>query len=354
VLEELVTAGAPQNILVSNKPHIGTDRLRTCVRAMRDSIIRQGGDIRFSCKVTGLRFGNNTLRGLEINTGDILECEATVFAIGHSARDTFSMLQEHGLHMIPKPFSIGMRIEHPQQLIDKAQFGRFAGHPRIGAAEYKMVYHAPHGRSAYTFCMCPGGEVIAAASAPGCVVTNGMSFFARNGQNANAALLVDVGPEDFPDAQPLSGFAFQTAWEERAFTLGGKNFLAPVQLLSDFLAHRPSDKLGQVQPTYRPGVMPSDLHECLPGFVCDTVKLAIPAFARQLRGFDLPDAVLTGVETRSSCPVRLIRNKNFQGSINGIYPAGEGAGYAGGIMSAAVDGIRVAEAIIERFSTPSG
>jgi uncharacterized FAD-dependent dehydrogenase len=352
VLEELAAAGAPPAILVSNKPHIGTDQLRRVVRTIRESICRHGGEVRFLNRVTGLRVHDNHLCGLTINDAGALECEAAIFAIGHSSRDTFSMLCQHGLTMIPKPFSVGMRIEHPQHLIDHAQYGTFAGNPRLGPAEYKLAYHAPDGRSAYTFCMCPGGEVIAAASEPGGIVTNGMSLQARGGANANSALLVNVGPTDFPDDHPLSGFRFQREWEALAFRVAGECFAAPVQLLADFLGKRPSTQLGQVAATYRPAVAPADLRACLPAYVCDTITHAIPAFARRLKGFDMPDAVLIGVETRSSCPVRLVRGKDFQASIRGLYPAGEGGGYAGGIMSSAVDGIRIAEAIIMRFSLP--
>jgi uncharacterized FAD-dependent dehydrogenase len=277
-----------------------------------------------------------------------------VLALGHSARDTFSALFAQGLTMIPKAFSIGVRIEHPQALIDQAQYGPSAGHERLGAADYKLAFHGEGGRSAYTFCMCPGGKVIAAASEADGIVTNGMSYMARDGQNANAALLVNVMPEDFPDRHPLAGFRFQKQWERLAFELAGGGFKAPVQRLGDFICGRPSAQLGAVSPTYRPGVALSDLQRCLPAYVCETIRQAIPAFAARLRGFDLPDALLTGVETRSSCPVRLVRGTDFQASIAGVYPAGEGAGYAGGITSAAADGIRVAEALISRFAPPPG
>ena len=352
VLEELGGAGASPATLVSNKPHIGTDRLRRVVRTIRESIIRLGGEVRFLNRVTGLQVRDGRLCGLEINDADVLTCEAAVFAVGHSSRDTLTMLFKNGLRMIPKPFSVGMRIEHPQRLIDQAQYGAFAGHPRLGPADYKLAFHAPDGRSAYTFCMCPGGEVIAAASEPGGIVINGMSFQERNGLNANSALLVNVVPADFPDEHPLAGFRFQRQWETLAFRQAGGTFAAPVQLLSDFLKGRPSTRLGNVTATYRPAVVPADLRDCLPDYVCGTIKHAIPAFARRLKGFDLPDAVLTGVETRSSSPVRLARGDNFQSSVSGLYPAGEGGGYAGGIMSSAVDGIKVAEAIISRFSPP--
>jgi len=352
VLEELAAAGAPAAILTSHKPHIGTDRLRQVVRAIREGIIALGGQVRFESRVSGIRVDGGRVTGVDISNGDSIPCSVLVLAIGHSARDTFAMLHGAGLPMIAEPFSIGARIEHPQRLIDKAQFGPAAGHPRLGAADYKLAYHAPAGRSAYTFCMCPGGEVIAAASAPGCVVTNGMSRLARDQVNANAALLVTVTPGDFGETHPLAGLRFQQQWEERAFRLAGQTYAAPAQMLGDFMARRSSTTLSGVKATYRPGVVPADLDACLPAYVCDTIRAAIPAFGRQLRGFDMADAVLTGVETRSSCPLRIPRGDDFQAGIGGIYPAGEGAGYAGGIMSAAADGIRAGEAIIARFRTP--
>ena len=352
VLDEFVAAGAPPEILTSAKPHIGTDRLRGVVRAIREAIIRPGGEVRFGQRVCGLRVRDGSVCGVEIDGGDVIECEIAILAIGHSARDTFRMLLDAGVPMRPKPFSIGVRIEHPQQLIDEAQFGACAGHPQLGTADYKMAFHAPGGRSAYTFCMCPGGEVIAAASEEGGVVVNGMSRSARDGVNANSALLVGVAPTDFGGDHPLAGCEFQRKWESLAFEQGGRSFAAPVQRLADFVGMRPSTQLGAVQPTYLPGVVPGDLRGCLPGYVCDTIARAIPAFARQLRGFDLPDAVLTGVETRSSSPVRIVRGDGFESAVCGLYPAGEGAGYAGGIMSAAVDGIRVAEAVVGCFAPP--
>lgn len=352
VLGELAAAGAPESILISNKPHVGTDRLRAVVRTIGDAITGLGGEVRFRSRVTGVRLHNGFVTGLEINGEEILECTAVVLAIGHSARDTFAMLLEKGLALVPKAFAIGLRIEHPQRLIDEAQFGAAAGHSRLGAADFKLAFHSPTGRSAYTFCMCPGGEVIAAASEQGGVVTNGMSFMARNKPNANAALLVNVAPDDFGGAHPLAGFAFQKKWEAAAYEAGGRCFAAPAQKLGDFLAQRPSTAFGEVLPSYRPGTVPSNLRDCLPDYVGDTIAQAIPAFDRQLNGFGLADAVLTGVETRSSCPVRITRGKDLQANIGGIYPCGEGAGYAGGIMSSAVDGIRVAEAIIARFAIP--
>jgi uncharacterized FAD-dependent dehydrogenase len=353
VLEELAAAGAPPSILVSAKPHIGTDRLRPVVRGLRETIIRGGGKVRFRARVTGLLVRDGVLSGLQVNGEEIIECEAAVLAIGHSSRDTIRMLLEQGLDLAPKPFSIGLRIEHPQRLIDEAQFGAAAGHPQLGPGDYKMAWHGEDGRSAYTFCMCPGGEVIAAASEAGGIVTNGMSQEKRAGQNANSGLLVNVRPTDFPGAHPLAGFQFQKQWESLAFRLAGESYAAPVQRLADFMANRPSVTLGKVRPTYRPGTVPSDLSRCLPAYVCATLRQAIPVFARRLRGFDMPDAALTGVETRSSSPVRMTRGEDFQSNIGGLYPAGEGAGYAGGITSAAVDGVRCGEAIIRRFAAVS-
>ncbi len=349
VLEEFVTAGAPEHILFVNKPHIGTDLLRNVVRNIRNRIIALGGKVMFNSKVTDIRTSGSTLRALQINDSDWIDCEVAVFAIGHSARDTVSMLHAHSMTMTQKPFAIGVRIEHPQLLIDKAQYGAFAGHPRLGAADYKMAFHDANHRSAFTFCMCPGGEVIAAASEHGGIVTNGMSYNARSGRNANAALLVNITPSDFPDSHPLSGFTFQRLWEAKAFELAGSNYYAPVQRLDDFLNNRKSVKFGSVKPTYTPGLTPSDLRECLPPYVIATLQKALPHFNRQISGFAHPDALLTGVETRSSSPLRMTRSESFESSLNGLYVAGEGAGYAGGITSAAADGIRVAEAIIQKF-----
>jgi uncharacterized protein len=352
VLEEFVTAGADRSILVRAKPHVGTDRLRGVVVNLRRQLESLGASVLFEHRVSGLDLDNGALRGVRLHTGDTLPARVCVLAIGHSARDTVAMLHRSGLHLVPKPFSLGVRIEHPQALIDAVQYGEYAGHPRLGPADYKLACHAPNGRSAYTFCMCPGGEVIAAASEPGGVVTNGMSQSARNGANANAGVLVGVFPQDFPGESPLSGFVFQRHWEELAFALGGAGHAAPVQLVGDLLRGVPSASLGRVAPSYRPGVLPADLRRCLPPYVVETLRLALPEFGRRIEGFDLPDAVLTGVETRSSSPVRMPRSAQCEGSIGGVYPAGEGAGFAGGIMSAAADGIRVAEAIIGHFARP--
>jgi hypothetical protein len=349
VLEELVQAGAPPDILYSFKPHIGTDVLRRVVKNLRQRITELGGQVLFRSKVTDLVLENQELRGLVINDREKLPCQAVILAVGHSARDTFLMLYKRKVQMVPKPFSIGVRIEHPQAMIDKIQYKHFAGHPRLGPADYKLVYHGKNGRSAYTFCMCPGGMVVAATSEPGHVVTNGMSEHARDGKNANSALLVGVIPEDFGDDLPLAGIAFQRRWESQAFRLGGSNYDAPAQLVGDFLQGKPSASLGAVVPTYRKGVFLTDLHHCLPAYVTVTLKEALHNFNQKMPGFAWEEAVLTGVETRSSSPVRIVRSDTFQASLTGIYPAGEGAGYAGGIVSAAVDGLRVAEAIIRRY-----
>ena len=349
VLDELVAAGAPQLILTANKPHIGTDNLRTVVCGLRRKIIDLGGEIRFNSKVTNINIKNGSIAELIVNNADSILCSVVVLAIGHSARDTFSMLHTRGVAMEPKPFSIGVRIEHPQTLIDTIQYGSAAGNQNLDAADYKLAYHAPGGRSAYSFCMCPGGQVVASTSTKGCVVTNGMSLWARNNANANAALLVNVTPHDFEGNHPLSGFEFQQKWEALAFAIAGKNYHAPVQLLGDFLSGKQSVQINSIKPTYSPGIALCDLSHCLPAYVITTIRQSIPVFGRQLQGFDRTDAVLTGVETRSSCPVRIVRNEQFQSNIAGIHPAGEGAGYAGGIMSAAVDGIRVAESIIGSY-----
>lgn len=420
VLEEFKSAGAPEDILYSNRPHVGTDKLVTTVQNLREKIISAGGEVRFASKLTDLRIedglcqkgetygssgpagsqqlggpagsrgfsptaffgGGNSpgasiklgnsggqvelaglgernglrvsgksgrLHGILVNESQVIPASVLVLAIGHSARDTYRMLYSRGIKMAQKAFSIGARIEHPQELIDQTQYGSFAGHPKLGAADYKLAYHSPNGRTAYTFCMCPGGTVVAAASEPGHVATNGMSEYARDGRNANSAFLVNVGPGDFGSNHPLAGIAFQQQWEQLAFILGGGSYSAPVQLLGDFLQDRKSTSLGGVKPTYLPGVRLADLRECLPSFIVETLKEAVPHLDKKLKGFGLEEAVLTGVETRSSSPVRLLRDEDFQSNIAGIYPAGEGAGYAGGIVSSAVDGIKVAEAIARKY-----
>lgn len=346
VLEAFVKAGAQEDILYQAKPHLGTDQLVNIVKNIRQTIISLGGQVRFETKLTGIALRDGGVTGAIVNDGELIETDALVLAIGHSARDTFEMLQKQGIPIEPKPFSIGVRVEHPQTLIDKAQYGPQAGHPLLGSANYKLACHAPNGRSAYTFCMCPGGEVIAAASEPGGVVTNGMSLHARKRPNANSALLVGIDARDFGSSDPLAGLGFQRTWERKAFEVGGRNYFAPVQRMGDFLAGRVSPALGQVTPSYTPGTTPCDLAECLPVFVVETLRLAIPQMDKRLRGFAMSDAVMTAVESRSSSPIRIVRDETFQSpTLKGLYPAGEGAGYAGGIMSSAIDGIKIAEAI---------
>ncbi|WP_066636997.1 NAD(P)/FAD-dependent oxidoreductase [Desulfolucanica intricata] len=349
VLEEFVRAGAPEEILYIHKPHVGTDKLRTVVKNLRNQITKLGGEIRFNSKVTDLNIKEGKITGIIINGHEEMAAGVLVLAIGHSARDTFEMLYTRKVNLKPKAFSIGVRIEHPQELINKAQYKKFAGHEKLGAADYKLVYHSPTGRSAYTFCMCPGGVVVAAASENNSVVTNGMSEYARNAPNANSALLVGVTPEDYPTDHPLAGVYFQRTWERKAFELGGGNYNAPAQLVGDFLANKPSTSLGSVTPSYKKAVQLTGLKDCLPDYVITTLKEAIIEFDKKLQGFALPDAVLTGVETRSSSPVRITRDEQFEANIRGLYPAGEGAGYAGGIISAAVDGIKTAEAIAQKY-----
>lgn len=351
VLEELVIAGAPEEILWIGKPHIGTYKLIKVVRNLRAAIVAMGGETRFETQVTELLTTDNQVIGVKLDTGETIESPAVVLAVGHSARDTFAMLHEMGVTMEQKPFSIGARIEHPQNLVDTAQFGKFAGHARIGKGEYKLVHHCSNGRTAYSFCMCPGGKVIAASSEPGQVVTNGMSFYSRAEANANSGLVVDVRPDDFGCDHPLAGVDFQRHWERLAYACGGSNYYAPAQLISDFLKGQASTKMATVIPSYAPGVTPCNLEKCLPDYVITAMREAIVAFDRKLRGFALPDAVLTGVETRTSSPVRMTRGESFESTgFQGLYPAGEGAGYAGGIISAAVDGIKVAEAISLKFA----
>ena len=354
VLTEFVQAGAPEEILYVNKPHIGTFRLVTMVESMRATIESLGGEIRFSSRVEDIRIEQGQVRGVMLTSGEELRAEHVVLAIGHSARDTFEMLHARGVYLEAKPFSIGLRIEHPQSLIDRARFGPQAGHPLLGAADYKLVHHAHNNRSVYSFCMCPGGTVVAAASEPGRVVTNGMSQYSRNERNANAAIVVGISPDDYVEygqlangsASPLAGIALQRHWEEHAFALGGGNYDAPAQLVGDFLGQRPSTAFGTTLPSYTPGVRLSDLSASLPDYAIAAIREALPAFDRQLKGFAMADALLTGVETRTSSPLRIKRDADCQ-SVNtrGLYPAGEGAGYAGGILSAAVDGIKVAEAV---------
>lgn len=359
VLTEFVRAGAPPEILTEAHPHIGTFRLVTMVESMRASIEALGGEYRFGRRVDGVDIGTDakgvrSVRGLHLHDGEYLEAERVVLAIGHSARDTFGMLHAAGVHVEPKPFSIGVRIEHPQSWIDRARFGPNAGHPVLGAAEYHISHHCSNGRTVYSFCMCPGGTVVAATSEEGRVATNGMSQYSRNERNANSGFVVAIDPaRDYP-GDPLAGLALQRHWEGKAFVAGGSDYKAPAQRLGDFLAGRSSTSLGSVVPSYRPGVQPTDLAECLPDFAVAAMREALPVFGRQIPGYDHPDVVMTGVETRTSSPVRFTRGADFQ-SLNtaGLFPAGEGAGYAGGILSAAVDGIKVAEAVATSLCTPA-
>ncbi len=350
VLTEFVKAGAPPEILTEAHPHIGTFRLVTMVESMRETIEALGGEYRFSTRVDGLDIveeaGMRRLRGLHLSTGDYLEANHVVFAVGHSARDTFEMLHAKGVYVEAKPFSIGVRIEHPQSWIDEARFGPCAGHPDLGAAAYSLSHHCKNGRTVYSFCMCPGGTVVAATSEEGRVATNGMSQYSRNERNANSGIVIGIDPErDYP-GHPLAGIELQRHWETRAYVAGGSNYKAPAQRIGDLLAGRASTTLGSVIPSYKPGVHMTDLSECLPDFAITALREALPAFGREIPGYDHPDAVLTGVETRTSSPVRITRGDDFV-SLNtaGLFPAGEGAGYAGGILSAAVDGIKVAEAV---------
>jgi uncharacterized FAD-dependent dehydrogenase len=346
VLEEFVKAGAPEEILYVSHPHIGTFRLVGMVEKMRETIQSLGGEIRFESRVDDIEISDGKVTGVVLASGERIATDHLVLAVGHSARDTFEMIHRRGIYIEAKPFSIGLRIEHPQSLIDAARYGKNAGNPLLGAADYKLVHHASNGRSVYSFCMCPGGTVVAAASEPGRVVTNGMSQYSRNERNANAGIVVGITPEDYP-GDVLAGVEFQRHWESRAYELGGKNYHAPGQLVGDFLAGKASTKFGEVQPSYTPGVHLCDLSTVLPDYAIAAIREALPAFAKQIKGFDLADAVLTGVETRTSAPIRIKRNDDDLQSINtsGLYPSGEGAGYAGGILSAAVDGIRVAEAV---------
>ncbi len=351
VLTEFVKAEAPPEILTEAHPHIGTFRLVKMVENMRASIEALGGEYRFESRVTALDIvtdssGHRTVRGVMLASGETIASDHVVLAVGHSARDTFQMLYDHGVYIEAKPFSIGVRIEHPQSLIDAARFGPAAGHPILGAADYKLVHHAKNGRDVYSFCMCPGGTVVTATSEEGRVVTNGMSQYSRNERNANAGIVVGITPEvDYP-GNPLAGIDFQRHWESAAFVAGGGTYAAPAQRVGDFIAGRASTSLGHVIPSYKPGVTPTDLARCLPEFAVTAMREALPAFGRQIKGFDMDDAVMTGVETRTSSPIRIKRNETFQ-SLNtrGLFPAGEGAGYAGGILSAGVDGIKVAEAV---------
>lgn len=357
VLTEFVKSGAPEEILYVSKPHIGTFRLVGMVEKIRAEIIALGGEVRFEQRVSDVRIEDGHIRGVTLASGEELRADHVVLALGHSARDTFTMLHERGVYMEAKPFSIGYRIEHPQSVIDRARFGPSAGNPILGAADYKLVHHAKNGRAVYSFCMCPGGTVVAATSEPNRVVTNGMSQYSRNERNANAGIVVGISPEDYRrdpggtgPVNPLDGMAFQRVWESRAFELGEGGYQAPGQLVGDFIKRQRSRVLGNVEPSYKPGVLMTDLAQkdngSLPVYALDAIREALPAFEKQIKGFSMPDAVLTGVETRTSSPLRITRGRDYQSlNVRGLFPAGEGAGYAGGIMSAGVDGIEVAEAV---------
>jgi uncharacterized protein len=381
VMHEFVKAGAPPEILYEAHPHIGTFKLVKVVEHMREQIIALGGEFRFEQRVTDVHVERGHLRGLtvlDVTTGQPYDLRAdhVVMALGHSARDTFAMLYRRGVDMQAKPFSIGFRVEHPQGVIDRARWGRHAGHPLLGAADYKLVHHASNGRSVYSFCMCPGGTVVAATSEVGRVVTNGMSQYSRNERNANAGIVVGIDPSDYPrdpqafeatlgethgvealpsDAQhPLAGIVLQRQLESNAYVLGGSNYNAPGQLVGEFVAGRPSTQLGSVDPSYKPGVALGDLHAALPGYAIAAMREAFPAFGRKIKGFDMHDAILTGVETRTSSPLKMGRGDDLQSlNVRGLYPAGEGASYAGGILSAGVDGIKVAEAVARQMVAPA-
>lgn len=348
VLDTLVSHGAPEDVLWSHKPHIGTDVLRNVVKRIRQELIDLGCDVRFESKLCEVKSDESGVKSVVVedrNDRYELPCKALVLAPGHSARDTFRMLEQVGVPMEQKPFAVGVRIEHSQKAVSLRQYG--SAWEQLPPSDYKLACHLPNGRSAFSFCVCPGGQVVAAASEPGQLVTNGMSLRARDGENINGGFLVGVGPADFPGGDALAGVRFQEQWEQAAFKLGGENWHAPAQLVGDFLAGRPSQGVGSITPTYRPGVTWTGLDGCLPGYVTDTLRAAVPLLDRKLKGFADPDAVLTGVETRSSSPVRILRDETYQSALRGLFPCGEGAGYAGGIVSAAVDGIRVAEAVAQ-------
>ena len=359
VMQEFVRAGAPDEILYVSKPHIGTFRLTGVVSAMREEIRALGGEVRFESKVSDFLIRDGRMQGVVLDNGEQIQSRYVVLALGHSSRDTFRQLHTRGVFMEAKPFALGFRIEHPQSLIDKARLGKYAGHPALGAADYKLVHHAKNGRAVYSFCMCPGGTVVAATSEAGRVVTNGMSQYSRNERNANAGIVVGISPQqDFPGG-PLAGLALQESLESHAYVLGGRDYCAPGQLVGDFIRAQASSQLGDVEPSYKPGVKLGDLATALPAYAIDAIREALPVFGRQIRGFDRDDAVLTGIESRTSSPLRITRDNQHLQSLNtrGLYPAGEGAGYAGGILSAGVDGIKVAEALAtamlaDRAETP--
>lgn len=351
ILESMVKAGAPEEILYTGKPHVGTDILKTVVKNIRQEIISLGGEVKFNSRMENLVIKNGKLVGI-IVSGEEISCENLVLALGHSSRDTYEMLYKNGITLKAKPFAIGLRIEHLQSLIDESQYGKFAGHPRLKAADYRLSYNSEKlNKSIYSFCMCPGGEVVAAASEENRLVTNGMSYYKRDLENANSALVVNVGPEDFGEGNPLIGMEFQRHYESLAYNLGGGGYRAPIQLVGDFLKDRMSTGLGRIKPTYTPGYEFRELKKCLPNYIVDALKEGITNFEKKINGYASEDAVLTGIETRTSAPVRIERDINLESvSLKGLYPAGEGAGYAGGIVSAAVDGVRVAEAIMKEWA----
>ncbi|MFA4941953.1 MAG: FAD-dependent oxidoreductase [Patescibacteria group bacterium] len=349
IFTELIKAGAPKEIAWSGTPHIGTDKLREVIKNIRQEIIKLGGKIKFETCLTDLEIKNEKLETIILDNKEKILVDDLILATGHSARDTYKMLHDCKLKMSAKAFSIGLRIEHQAEMINKSQYGAFYNNPKLGAAKYKLVQHLKNKRTVYTFCMCPGGYVVAAASEEGGVVTNGMSECAQDGKNSNSALLVPVTPADFNSNHPLAGVEFQRQWEKKAYLSGGSNYFAPIQLVGDFLKNKISKEIKSVKPTYRPGVNFASLDSCLPDYVIESLREAIPLLDKKIKGFAHPNAILTGVETRSSSPVRLERNEKYEANIAGIYPAGEGAGHAGGIVSSAIDGLRVAEAIIEKY-----
>jgi uncharacterized FAD-dependent dehydrogenase len=348
IFDELVQAGAPVEIMIAAQPHIGTDKLREVVKNIRQKIIRLGGEVHFQKMLTDIKIENGNMGEIIINNDEPMRADELVLAIGHSARETYQMLHESGIEMRAKPFAIGVRIEHTAEMINQAQYGKFYEHSKLGVARYRLVAHSEKNRSVYSFCMCPGGYVMASSSESDGVVTNGMSEYAQDGKNSNSALLVNVLPSDFESDHPLAGIEFQRKWEKIAYLAGGENLQAPAQLVGDFLQNKASEKAGQIVPSYGPGVKMTSLEKCLPEYVLESLREALPKLDRKIRGFAHPEAVLTGVETRSSSPVKILRDESFQSNIRGVYPTGEGAGYAGGIISAAIDGMRVAEAIIEK------
>ncbi|WP_291632781.1 NAD(P)/FAD-dependent oxidoreductase [Clostridium sp.] len=350
ILEEFVKAGAPDEILYMGKPHIGTDILKEVVKNIRETIIKLGGEVRFNSKLCDIKIKDEKIKSVIVN-GEEIPCDNIVLAIGHSSRDTYEMLYKKGIFMSSKPFAVGVRIEHPQDMINENQYGKYANHPKLKGADYKLTYKSEKlGRAVYSFCMCPGGSVVAAASEQGFLAINGMSEHKRDKQNGNSAIVVSVGPKDFASDNPLAGIEFQRHYESLAYTLGGSNYNAPVQLVGDFLKGRVSSEIGSVKPSYTPGYKFADITKCLPSYVTDAIKEALPKFEYKINGFAREDAILTGIETRTSAPVRIDRNEKLQSiSLAGLYPAGEGAGYAGGIISAAVDGLKAAESIMKEW-----